>query len=200
MDFDKLSQEEIIQLSLKAGFIPDLKELPAIPGYLDAAVLILLSWIDKQWQVILTRRTNTVSDHKGQVAFPGGAKESVDQNLLEAALREAKEEIGVAPEDVDVFGMMKPMLTISNFRITPFIGFIQHPYPFTPAMDEVERIFYIPINWIASNNNWSLEWVNGLPDGSRRKVVRYKPYNGEVLWGISAMFLQEFLHGINNTR
>lgn len=200
MDFDKYSQDELIRISHKAGYLLDLNDSPPVPGYLEAAVMVLLSWIEDQWQVILTRRTNTVSDHKGQVAFPGGAKEPTDANLLEAALRETKEEIGVRHGDVQVFGKMNPMQTISYFRITPFIGFIRHPYPFIPAANEVEKIFPIPLNWIASEMNWSMDWVSGLPDGSRRQVIRYKPFDGEVLWGISAMFLQEFIQGIKNTR
>ncbi len=200
MNFNKLSTEQIKVITKRAGFLLNTPDIPSVPGYLEAAILILFSRIDDQWQVILTRRTNNVSDHKGQVAFPGGAREISDASLLEAALRETNEEIGVSKKDIEVFGKMNPMQTISYFHITPFLGFIPHPYPYQPARDEVERIFSIPLNWIADKENWSMDWINGLPDGSRRQVIRYKPYDGEILWGISAMFLQEYLHGINNTR
>ncbi len=201
MDFNKLTRDEFIAIIQNSGFRLNSIELEPIHGYLEAAVLILFSRIDNQWQVILTRRTDTVNDHKGQVAFPGGAREEQDNSLMETALREAQEEIGILPGDVQVIGQMSPMQTISYYRITPFLGIISHPYHFTAAKDEVARIFFIPLPWIADTQNWSMEWFGGLPDGSRRQVIRYNPYDGEILWGISAMFMQTFIQGLkNNTR
>jgi 8-oxo-dGTP pyrophosphatase MutT (NUDIX family) len=163
------------------------------PKFLEAAVLILLVREGERWSLLFTRRTDTVRDHKGQVSFPGGAREKSDISPRETALRETFEEIGIQPSDVTLFGQMRSLKSISSYIITPCVGTLSWPYPIMMAVDEVSRVFCIPLEWLENPENWEYEWIDGLPDGVRRQVLRYHAYDGEDLWGISAYFAQQLI-------
>lgn len=158
-----------------------------------AAVLIPLVWHGGEWHFVLTRRTDTVEHHKGQVSFPGGACE-VDESTPEAtALREAEEEIGLKPDSVRLLGRLNDVLTITRYRVTPVVGTLSWPHPLRPAPQEVARVFTIPLLWLADRHNW--EEQPFTPSGVTRPfpVVAYHPYDGEVLWGASARMTLNFL-------
>jgi len=158
-----------------------------------AAVLIPLAWRDDEWQLVFTRRTETVENHKGQVSFPGGGCEVGESSPDATALREAREEIGLEPEDVRLLGRMNDVITITRYRVTPVVGVIPWPFQARLEPEEVERLFTIPLSWLADRLNWSEQPVT--LDGIARpfQVVRYHPYDGEVLWGISARITLNFL-------
>ncbi len=96
-----------------------------------AAVLVPLFYDGNEFHILLTRRSENVPHHKGQISFPGGQPHKKDSDLLQTALRESWEEIGLKPEDVQVIGELDdtPTLT-SGFIITPFVGIIPYPYSF----------------------------------------------------------------------
>jgi 8-oxo-dGTP pyrophosphatase MutT (NUDIX family) len=151
-----------------------------------AAVLIPLVFIKNVWHLVLTRRTDLVEHHKGQVSFPGGGCELGEASPEMTALREAREEIGLNPEDVRLLGRMNDFVTITRYRVAPVVGVVPWPYPFRLEPMEVERIFMIPLPWLVDRSNWEemRRKVEGLPHPI--PVIRYHPYDGEVLWGISA--------------
>jgi 8-oxo-dGTP pyrophosphatase MutT (NUDIX family) len=99
-----------------------------------------LVWWNDEWQLVFTRRTETVEHHKGQVSFPGGGCEMGESTPEATALREAKEEIGLAPEDVRLLGRMNDIITITGYRVTPIVGVIPWPYQFHPEPAEVGRV------------------------------------------------------------
>jgi 8-oxo-dGTP pyrophosphatase MutT (NUDIX family) len=109
------------------------------------------------------------------------------------ALREAREEIGLAPEDVHLLGLMNDIITITRYRVTPVVGVIAWPYQVRLEPAEVERVFTIPLLWLAERANWDEQPVT--PEGFSRTfpVIRYHPYDGEILWGISARITQDLL-------
>ena len=154
-----------------------------------AAVLIPLTFYQNEWHVLYTRRTDIVESHKGQVAFPGGACDDGETTPEQTALREADEEIGMNPADVNVLGRLGDMITISSFRVTPVVGVFQWPYVFRSGGMEVARVFTIPLLWLANKNNY-WEFSIGQPD---RKVIAYHPYDGELLWGATARMTVNFL-------
>jgi 8-oxo-dGTP pyrophosphatase MutT (NUDIX family) len=158
-----------------------------------AAVLLPLVWCKDEWHLLFTRRTQTVEHHKGQVSFPGGRCEPDETTPEETALREAREEIGLKPEDVRLLGRMNEYLTITRYRITPVVGVIPWPYQFLLEAAEVERVFTIPLLWLADYNNRDEQ--SFTPDGLQRPipVLIYHPYNGEILWGATARITQNFL-------
>lgn len=154
-----------------------------------AAVLLPLVFHADEWHVLFTRRTDRVESHKGQVSFPGGACDEGETTPEQTALREAEEEIGVEPSDVQVIGRLSRLITISSFRVSPIVGIIPFPYAFKIANAEVARVFTIPLLWLANRNNyWEFSFGN-----SERALIAYHPYDGELLWGATARMTVNFL-------
>ena len=122
---------------------------------------------DGEWHVVFTRRTETVDSHKGQVSFPGGRSDPHDADRVATALREAHEEIGLAPGDVQVIGTLDELLTVSQYRVTPIVGLIPWPYPFRLSPGEVAEVFDVPFAWLADPVNVEEQWrpspINGRP-------------------------------------
>lgn len=159
-----------------------------------AAILMLFIWIEEEWHLLYIRRTEIEGDrHSGQVAFPGGGKESQDATIEASALREANEELGIESNDVQLLGRLNDFITISNFRVTPIIGVLPWPYEFTLSPLEVSRAFTIPLSWLADENNRE-ELSRELPTGESISVIYFKEYNQEILWGASARFTVELLN------
>ena len=154
-----------------------------------AAVLVPLVWHDEEWHLLLTRRTDSVESHKGQVSFPGGACDDGETTPEETALREAHEEIGIQPDNVRVLGRLANLVTITYFRVTPVVGVVRWPAVFRVGEHEVARVFTMPLGWLANPaNRWQFE----LP-GTRRTLIAFHPYDGELLWGATARMTVDFL-------
>jgi 8-oxo-dGTP pyrophosphatase MutT (NUDIX family) len=154
-----------------------------------AAVLIPLTWFENEWHLLYTRRTDRVETHKGQVSFPGGACDPDEKTPEQTALREAKEEVGIRPQDVRVLGRLASMITITRFRVTPVVGVVGWPYAFRVENAEVARVFTMPLTWLADKSN---RWEFKLP-GSEYGLIVYHPYDGELLWGATAIMTDTFM-------
>ena len=154
-----------------------------------AAVLIPLTWFEDEWHLLYTRRTDKVETHKGQVSFPGGACDPGEETPEQTALREAEEEIGIRLQDVRVLGKLAPMITITSFRVTPVVGVVTWPYAFRVENAEVARVFTMPLAWLADERN---RWEFKLP-GREYGLIVYHPYDGELLWGATAIMTDTFL-------
>jgi 8-oxo-dGTP pyrophosphatase MutT (NUDIX family) len=143
----------VVKITMVTSILARLKDhLPREPAPLDpdpdlvaAGVLVPLFVAAEQFQVLFIQRTLLVKDHRGQIAFPGGVRDPEDAHLLATALREAQEEIGLAPEAVEVLGALPPVATITGYHITPFAGLIPHPYDFRPSPREVKRLLPLPL-------------------------------------------------------
>jgi 8-oxo-dGTP pyrophosphatase MutT (NUDIX family) len=187
---------ESLRLAYQRGTVP------SSDGTLDmysgvslvcAAVLIPLIWWKDEWHLVFTRRTEVVEHHKGQVSFPGGGCEVGESTPEQTALREAAEEIGLNPGDVRLLGKLNETLTITHFRVIPVVGVMPWPYKIRPEPAEVERVFTIPLAWLADAANWEERSVT--PAGSPRsfQVIYYHAYDGETLWGATARMTHDFL-------
>jgi 8-oxo-dGTP pyrophosphatase MutT (NUDIX family) len=168
---------------------PQFSGRPARP----AAVLVPLTLIDGDWQILYTRRTDIVEHHKGQVSFPGGATDPGDTGPEDTAQREATEEIGLRRADVHLLGRMGEMRTVTNFLITPIVATFSWPYAFTVHTIEVDRVFMLPLKWLSNPKNWQ-EFIR---QETQHSVITYFPYDGELLWGVTARITVEFLRAIN---
>jgi len=147
-----------------------------------AAVLVPLVWHDDEWHLLFTRRTDIVESHKGQVSFPGGACDEGETTPEETALREAEEEIGIQPDSVKVLGRLANLVTITYFRVTPVVAVVRWPAVFRVGEHEVARVFTMPLGWLANPaNRWQFEL-----SGTRRSLIAFHPYDGELLWGATA--------------
>jgi 8-oxo-dGTP pyrophosphatase MutT (NUDIX family) len=170
-----------------------------------AAVLLPFFLTDEaSWQLLFTRRTNSVNAHKGQVAFPGGAMEPGDDFPDGTALREAQEEIGLDPCQVRVLGRLEQRLTISNFLVTPVVGLIPAEMHFHLEPEEVSRVFSIPLVWLAEPEHHEIRRrivqptpENGLTQAGEYPVIYFDLYDGELLWGVSAEITLRLLHKLH---
>lgn len=151
----------------------------------SAAVLIPMLEVQNDWHLLYIRRAENGNDyHSGQVAFPGGSFEPGDSVLEATALREAHEEVGIAPGDVEIVGRLGDLISATSYRIAPFVGVIPWPYPLRLAPLEVARAFTIPLNWLSDPANREL-YEHMLPN-TTAAVIRYRRYSGELLWGATA--------------
>ncbi|MEO9527062.1 CoA pyrophosphatase [Roseibium sp.] len=149
----------------------------------EAAVLIGILDRDDGPSVVLTQRTGHLKSHAGQVAFPGGKIDPVDNGPVAAALREADEEIGLTPTRVETLGNLAPYLTGSGYRVVPVVGVISGDAPFLPNPGEVEAVFEVPLGFLmdpANHQKLSREWQG------RQRYFYAMPFGERHIWGVTA--------------
>ncbi len=156
-----------------------------------SAVLLPLLKDKTGHHVLFVKRSNTVKHHRGEISFPGGVVESGDTALLDTALRESHEEIGLAPADVTILGQLDDMETASTgYVITPFVGLIAYPYAFRINTDEVETLVIVPLDIL----------MNRLFGGSYTTKNGKQPlppifsYNEHLIWGATARILLQLIN------
>jgi 8-oxo-dGTP pyrophosphatase MutT (NUDIX family) len=159
-----------------------------------AAVLLPLYIRDAGFHLILTKRTELVPTHKGQISFPGGGFEEADGDLLTTALREAQEEIGLRPEDVEILGALDDTVTVTSQHVVrPFVGIVPHPYPYRLDPFEIERLIHLPISALLCGAPFREEtWER---EGGPVKVFFYD-YGGDTVWGLTARILKQFIETV----
>jgi len=146
-----------------------------------SAVLIPLFDRVGQYHVLFTERSDEVVFHKGQVCFPGGTYQPSDANLVQTALRESAEEIGLQPEDVEILGQLDDITTFtSDYVISPFVGLIPHPYSFKPDRREIKEIFAVPLSFFLDEANF------------KQDSYAYE-YEGHLIWGATARILRQLI-------
>jgi len=157
-----------------------------------SAVLVPIYYREGQYYILFTKRTERVKEHKGQVSFPGGARHKGDRTLVDTALRESAEEIGLAPSDVKVLGELDDILTeTSNYVISPFVALIPYPYQFQVDGWEVEEIIEAPVSALLDKD---LRKQTKVIDVDGQAVTSYfYYYQGKVIWGATANILHQFL-------
>ncbi|RZN63913.1 MAG: CoA pyrophosphatase [Candidatus Methanoliparum thermophilum] len=142
----------------------------------QSAVLVPLFKKDHDYDILFIKRAENLTYHKGEVSFPGGAREN-NEDLKDTALRESYEEIGLKPKDVDVLGVLDDIKTISSsFIVTSFVGIIPYPYNFLINKKEVQRIISVPLSFFIDNSD-TVVWN----------------YKGDTIWGGTAFILKNFL-------
>lgn len=156
-----------------------------------SAVLLLLVEKDGQYHVLFTRRSVEVEHHKGEISFPGGTVQPDDSDLLETALREGAEEIGLARGDVMILGRLDDILTVSTgFIITPYVGTLPYPYPFQINKDEVAELIFVPLGALVRDGCMKPSEVTR--EGKAITTHAFD-YQGDMIWGATARILKQFL-------
>ena len=147
-----------------------------------SAVLIPLFYDQGQYHVLLTERSEEVNFHKGQVCFPGGTREQSDSSLLQTALRESEEEIGLEAKDIEILGELDDMLTfVTNYVISPFVAFIPHPHSLRTNGREVKGAFFVPLSFLMDEANF------------RQDSYAFE-YEGHIIRGATARILRQFVN------
>jgi 8-oxo-dGTP pyrophosphatase MutT (NUDIX family) len=155
-----------------------------------AAVLIPIYLREGELTVLLTKRTDTVDAHKGQISFPGGAWEEGDANMLQTALRETHEEVGVKPEDIEVLGQVDQLISTTDFIISPFVGVIPYPYEFIPNPDEIAELLEVPMSFFLNQANMRTEQRDFR---GRRITLYFFEFGRHTIWGVTARILMGFI-------
>lgn len=148
-----------------------------------AAVLIPAVAHEEGVTLLLTLRDAGLRKHSGQVAFPGGKIDPEDRSVLDAALREAQEEIGLDPASVTPLGHLDPYLTGSGYRIHPVVGLVQPGAAYAPNPDEVADVFETPLSFLMSPQNHHRQ--SRVHEG-RERFFFAMPYEQRYIWGITA--------------
>ncbi len=180
-----MNETNLIQLIERKLRRRDIKEIKK-DGLMPSAVLVPIYKEDGNHKIILTKRTDLVEHHKGQISFPGGRMDEEDLSPEVTALREAHEEIGLHPNNVKILGKLDPEVTTSNYHVEPYVGYIKKS--FEPSINpiEVERIIAVPLQFILDPASLSIKEVK--LDGINY-ITEVFDYNGEWIWGATARIL-----------
>ena len=164
---------------------------------IPASILLLLYPLEGEWFFFLTKRSQDVEHHKGQISFPGGVVEK-NESKMNTAIRETNEEIGVDKDVIKIIGNLTPLyIPVSNFHISPFVGWTEEK-PHTKVHDaEVKRVFSVSINDLILERN-----LKTKKDFFSNKSVKvpYFDLNGETVWGATSMILSEFKFILRNMK
>jgi len=162
----------------------------------EAAVLVGLIDRSEGWHVLLTRRTDDLRHHAGQVSFPGGRIEAEDADAIAAALRESLEEIGLAPAQAAPVGFLDPLCTITGFRVSPVVAIVDPEFVPRPDPGEVAEVFEVPLDYVLDPRNLralDIASIAGrpVPDGRPRQVLEFvdRGNPGQRIWGATASIL-----------
>jgi 8-oxo-dGTP pyrophosphatase MutT (NUDIX family) len=151
-----------------------------------AAVLIPLVNRPEGLRVLLTQRSADLPDHPGQISFPGGRVESSDASLADAALREAAEEVGLPRPQVTVLGHLAEYETVTGFRVTPVVGWVEPPFELVPDPVEVADVFEVPLSFVLDPANQQQHF---RMLGTMRRDFWAIPYGERYIWGATAAML-----------
>jgi 8-oxo-dGTP pyrophosphatase MutT (NUDIX family) len=197
-DLERLDLDRVrtVVSQLDGRHLPDdLPTTPMRPPFVattrDSAVLLpLFLGADGELRVVLTRRSGRLNTHKGEVAFPGGRVDPGESNR-DAALREAHEEIGLAPMHVEIVGTLEPLTTVvSASKITPFVGIVQTMPPLVANVSEVARIFDVSLRELITPDCYHEE-IWDFADGTF--PVWFFSVEGDTIWGATARMIRRLL-------
>lgn len=165
-------------------------------GLVPAAVLVPLFIDSGRLNLLLSRRTDQVLKHKGQISFPGGVRDPSDQDMVTTALREAHEEVGIDPQDVRILGLLNDVTTTTDYLVTPVVGTIPFPYDFKLNPAEVKEIILVPWEVFFRPRYHRRETV--LHRGEMVEVDYYR-YKEHTIWGLTARITRQLVELVEKT-
>lgn len=156
-----------------------------------AAVLVLFYERNGEPHVVFQKRTETVDAHKGQISLPGGAADPEDIDLRFTALRETHEEVGVHPDDIEILGQLDDLVTISNFAVTPFVGWLNRPLvDWSFSEHEVAYLLEVPFSHLLDKANHVVDRRTVL--GKEYTFPSYQ-FGDDLIWGATARMMSNLL-------
>ena len=189
---DSKNSQPVTNLDYSSDFDLSPKNQHKLKGQFGkiAAVFLLLRENQGEVQVIFTRRSRNLSSHPGQISFPGGIVEPEDSSILNAGLREVKEEIGLDKKRIQTLGTLRPHETVSKFLIYPFVGIIDDASEFKMNTSEVTEIFEVPLGFLLNRKNMSEHRIQRNKKYAGYYAVPYGPY---YIWGATARIIKSFV-------
>ena len=160
------------------------------PSLAPAGIMLLVYPKEGEYCILLNKRTETVEHHKGEISFPGGSRDQEDKTLLDTALRETEEEMGVRAQDIEVLGELDDVPTTSRFLMSPYVGTIPPSYDFRPSAIEVAEVLEIPISSLLDPENMRDE--ARIVNGELERSPTYA-HNGHLVYGATARVLARFI-------
>ncbi|MCX7287048.1 MAG: CoA pyrophosphatase [Rhodobacterales bacterium] len=155
---------------------------------LRPAAVLLPVWLGPEGAaLILTKRASHLKHHPGQIAFPGGKVDASDASPQAAALREAREEIGLDPDRVRVIGTLPVHETVTGFAMTPFVGLLSGDFKPVPEVGEVDEVFAVPLSHVTDPARFSVQRRRWMGEWRQFYAVPYGPY---YIWGATARILR----------
>lgn len=198
MDFiEKIKRrlsDELPGLVAQQKMAPNIRNIEALwkkykPSIRNSAVLVLL-YFDKEWKTVLIKRPEYNGPHSNQISFPGGKQEPEDKDLIETAIRESKEEIGLNPENLEILGLLSPIfIPVSNSKVQPVVAYVKTKPDFVPSDFEVEAIIEMEISLLVKEEIRKTETIM-VED--RHIDAPYFEIGNRHVWGATAMMLSEF--------
>ncbi len=162
-----------------------------VRGWASAAVLVPLVIRPEGLTVLLTQRSKRLKDHPGQIAFPGGRVDEDDDTHIETALREAKEEVGIDRDRVEILGMQPEYRTGSGFKVIPVVALVHPPFDVALNAAEVDDAFELPLSFFMTGTNYQIRSAY-FPNASGRRTFFSIPYQQRFVWGATAAMLRNF--------
>ncbi|MBY4676137.1 CoA pyrophosphatase [Marinobacterium arenosum] len=156
-----------------------------------AGVLVALTDHPVDPEVILTRRAAKLSTHSGEVAFPGGKHDETDPDLLYTALREAQEEVGLAPELVEVLGPLGQVMSKHRLQVTPYVGIVPQQVELEPNPGELDAVFRVPVSFFLEQQHFRTHSIRS--NGLIHEVPAWR-YEEFLIWGLTAYVLGELMN------
>ncbi|HSP94575.1 MAG TPA: CoA pyrophosphatase [Thermoanaerobaculia bacterium] len=171
--------------------LPARKPTPVGKELRRAGVLVPLFVRDTGLWILLTRRTESVEHHRGQISFPGGSEEEGDASLFATAVRETGEELAIAPSDIIALGALSPIVTVTNFYVEPYVAAVPQPYVWKPAEAEIAEVIEAPIAALMDP-----AILEKKPMAGREGTVLFYHHGKHIIWGATARILAELLQAL----
>lgn len=160
-----------------------------LPQGRDAAVLLMLFEREGEPWLVFTKRTQHVQHHKGEISFPGGARDDGDADIESTAVRETVEELGVDPSDIRVVGRLDELPTfVTGYNVTPFVAVVPEQHSYRPSDDEIEEIIELPVDELARVGRKDVIVRRGFSIETNVFETR-----GHFIWGFTGAVLRQFL-------
>jgi len=184
---------QLFRTALASALASRSRNLLSLDGFDRAGVLVPIIQARGDYELLLTKRTDNVETHKGQISFPGGMVDTNDVDIVDTALRETMEEIGLRREAVDVVGLLDDLPTPTGFIITPIVGLIETLPSLSPNAHEVAEVLYVPLSFFADARNGRMEMREFR--GKQHEVWYYET-GQHTIWGATAMIIRSLLKKI----